>query len=135
MGILLAFIAATIFLIGLYQWAQGGASLWQIFRLKRRENELTRAEREEAEREVKQLERTADRTISASFRIIAVLAVMMWLFLGITMLLELFGINWMSYVASTAKQYWSNPAATTTNQSNTQARQDMLRNMGSSLRR
>ncbi len=134
MVILLAFIAVTIFLVGLWQWAQGGASLWQIFRLKNSEKKLTRAEKEQAEREVKQLERAADRTISASFRIIAVLAVMMWVFLGVTMLLELFGINWMSYVASTAKQYWSNPSATT-NQSNTQARQDMLRNMGSSLRR
>lgn len=135
MGMLLGFIAVTVFLIGLYQWAQGGASLWQIFTLRRREKDLTREERQEAEREVRQLERNADRTISASFRIIAILAVMMWLFLGVTMLLELFGINWMGYVASTAKQYWSNPAVTSTNQSTTQARQDMLRNMGAGLRR
>lgn len=134
MGMLFGFIAVTVFLIGLYQWAQGGASLWQIFSLKRREKELTREEKAEAELEVQQLERTADRTISASFRIIAVLAVMLWVFLGVTMLLELFGINWISYVSTQAKQYWSNPAVTT-NQSNTQARQDMLRNMGSSLRR
>ena len=134
MAILLAFIVVTFFLLGLYQWAQGGASLWQIFRLKRREKHLTRAEKEEAEREVQQLERAADRTITASFRIIAILAGILWFILGATMVLELFGINWMSYVASTAKQYWSNPAVTT-NQSNTQMRQDMLRNMGSSLRR
>ena len=41
MGFIIAFIAATIFLIGLYQWAQGGANLWRIFRLKRNEKFLS----------------------------------------------------------------------------------------------
>ena len=34
MGYIIAFILATIFLVGLIQWAQGGANLWRIFRLK-----------------------------------------------------------------------------------------------------
>lgn len=135
MAVLFAFIAATVFLIGLYQWAQGGASLWRIFTLRRHEKDLTRAEKVDAEREVKQLEQTADRTISASFRIIAVLAVFLWVFLGVTMLLELFGINWISYVSTQAKTYWSNPAVTSTTPNLNQSRNDTLRNMGNNLRR
>ncbi|MBQ6113449.1 MAG: hypothetical protein IJL10_04200, partial [Synergistaceae bacterium] len=93
MVVIFAFIAATIFLAGLYQWALGGASLWQIFRIRRGEKEMSSEEKKAAEREVKQLEESADRTISSSLRIIAVLAVLVWLFLGVTMILEIFGIN------------------------------------------
>ena len=96
MGYIIAFILATIFLVGLIQWAQGGADLWRIFRLKRREKFLSREEVIEAENEVKKLEQSADRTIGASFRIIAVLAVIVWVMLGITMILDLLGINWVS---------------------------------------
>lgn len=134
MGVIFAFIAATIFLLGLYQWAQGGASLWRIFSIRRKERALTREEKEQAENEVKQLEQTADRTLSASFRIIAILAVFLWIFLGVTMILEMFGINWISYVSTQARTYWSQPGATSS-QSPTQARNDMLRNMGNNLRR
>ena len=133
MGFIIAFIAATVFLIGLYQWAQGGASLWRIFRLKRREKFLSREERAQAENEVKRLERTADRTITSSFKIIAVLAVLVWIFLGVTMILDMFGINWISSLSTHAKSYWSQPGIES--QQNTQSRTDMLRNMGNNLRR
>ena len=130
---LFGFIAATIFLLGLFQWAQGGANLWQIFRIKRREKDLTRAERIEAENEVKRLERAADRTISASVRIIAVLLVFVWLFFGVTLLLELFGINWVSTFSARAKSYWAQPGMES--QQASPNRNDMLRNMGNNLRR
>ncbi len=130
---LLAFVAATIFLLGLWQWAQGGASLWRIFRLQR-EKHSTREERLQAEREVKELERTADRTITASFRIIATLAVMLWLFLGVSVLLRMFGIDMVGKLTTHAKAYWSQPAVQNSN-SPTQQRNDMLRNMGNNLRR
>ncbi len=134
MGFLFAFIGATIFLLGLWQWALGGASLWRIFSIRRKEKELSREEKAEAEREVKQLEQAADRTISSSLRIIAFLAVFLWLFLGVTMILELFGINWVSTFAARAKNYWAQPHIEgQTPQS--QSRSDMLRNMGNNLRR
>ena len=133
MGVLLAFIGATIFLLGLYQWALGGASLWRIFRIRRGEKSMSRDEKKEAEREIRQLEQSADRTISASFRIIAVLAVLVWIFLGVTMVLEMFGINWISTLSSRAKQYWAAPG--TESSQSTQARNDTLRNMGNSFRR
>lgn len=132
MGMLLAFIAATIFLFGLYQWALGGASLWQIFRIRRGEKGMSRDEKKEAEREIKQLEQSADRTITTSFRIIAVLAVLMWIFLGVTMVLDWFGINWISTLSSRAKQYWAAPGVS---QQSTQTRNETLRNMGNSFRR
>ncbi|MBQ6738180.1 MAG: hypothetical protein IJM82_02295 [Synergistaceae bacterium] len=133
MGYIIAFILATIFLVGLIQWAQGGADLWRIFRLKRREKFLSREEVIEAENEVKKLEQSADRTIGASFRIIAVLAVIVWVMLGITMILDLLGINWVSSLSTRAKTYWSQPGMES--QQNTQSRSDMLRNMGNNLRR
>ena len=136
MWILLGFIGATIFLFGLYQWAQGGATLWRIFRLKKEEKErnLTREERREAEKEVEKLEKAADRTITASFKIIAILAVFFWLFFGVTLLLDMFGINWISTFSSRAKTYWSQPGVTD-NHLNVQGRNDMLRNMGAGVRK
>ena len=133
MLVLFAFIGVSVFLLGLYQWALGGASLWRIFKLRKMERDLPAEERRQAEREVQELERSADRTISASLRIIAFLAVFVWIFLGLQMILELFGINMMGRITTTARQYWSQPAVST-NQSATQMRNDMLRNMGNNLR-
>lgn len=133
MGILFAFIGATVFLIGLYQWALGGASLWQIFSIRRGEKGMTRDEKKEAELEVKKLEQSADRTISASLRIIAILAVLVWLFLGVTMILEMFGINWLSSLSTHAKSYWVSTGMENTH--STQTRNETLRNMGNSFRR
>ena len=134
MLVLFAFIGVSVFLLGLYQWALGGASLWRIFKLRKMERDLPSEERRQAEREVQELERSADRTISASLRIIAFLAVFVWIFLGLQMILELFGINMIGRITTTARQYWSQPAVST-NQSATQMRNDMLRNMGNNLRR
>ena len=131
---LFAFIGASIFLIGLYQWALSGANLWQIFSIRRGEKGMTRDEKKEAEREVKKLEESADRTISASLRIIAILAVLVWLFLGVTMILEMFGINWVSTLSTHAKSYWVSSSGTDTHL-NVQNRNETLRNMGNSFRR
>ena len=113
-------------------WPLAMGARWSEF-VANIQKDLTREEKAQAEREVKQLEQAADRRISASFRIIAVLAVLVWIFLGVTMILEMFGINWVSTLSSRAKAYWSNPAVE--NQHNTPSRSDMLRNMGNNLRR
>ena len=134
MIILLSFIGVTVFLLGLYQWASGGAALWRIFSLRKMEKDLPAEERLQAEREVKQLEQNADRTITASFRIIAGLMIAVWIFLGLQMLLELFGVNMIGSITSTARQYWAQPQTQSSN-SPAHMRNDMLRNMGSSLRR
>ena len=134
MMVLFAFIGVTVFLLGLYQWALGGASLWRIFTLRKMQKDLPNDERLQAEREVKKLEQSADRTISASLRIIAVLAVLVWVFLGLQMILEMFGVNMIGSISSTARTYWSQPQVQNS-QSPTQMRNDMLRNMGNNLRR
>ena len=134
MIVLLSFIGVTVFLFGLYQWASGGAALWRIFTLRKMEKDLPSEERMQAEREVKQLEANADRAVSASFRIIAGLAVAVWIFLGVQMILELFGVNMIGSISSTARHYWSQPQVQNSN-SPTHMRNDMLRNMGNNLRR
>ena len=134
MIVLLSFLGVTVFLFGLYQWASGGAALWRIFSLRKMEKDLPSEEKLQAEREVKQLEQSADRAVSASFRIIAGLAVAVWLFLGLQMILELFGVNMIGSISSRARQYWANPQLQNSN-SPTQMRNDMLRNMGNNLRR
>ena len=133
MTILFAFIGVSIFLLGLYQWARSGASLWRIFSLKRQEKELSREERKEIDNEVKQLEQATDRTLSASFRILAWLGVIVWLFLGVTMILDMFGIDWINTIGTHAKQYWVGTGASNT--TNSFGRNEVLRNMGNSLRR
>ena len=134
MMVLLAFVGVSVFLVGLWQWALGGASLWRIFTIRKMEKDLPAEERMQAEREVRELERSADRTISASLRIIAVLGVLVWVFLGMQMILELFGINMIGTISTTARSYWAQPGVTSS-QSPTQMRNDMLRNMGNNLRR
>ncbi len=129
----LAFIAATIFLLGLWQWAKGGATLWSIFTLQRKKYS-TREEKVQTEREVKELERAADRSISASFRIIAVLTLVVWLFLGVSVILRMFGVDLVGKLTTHARAYWSQPVVQNSN-SPTQQRNDMLRNMGNNLRR
>ena len=134
MLLVLSFVGVTIFLIGLYQWAQSGASIWRIFSLKRQEKDLSREERLQTEREVKQLEQSADRTLSASFRILAVLAALTWVFLGITMVLDMFNIDWTGTLSARAKSYWAAPGVMSQN-SAVPGRNDMIRNLGNSLRR
>ena len=125
MTILFAFIGVSIFLLGLYQWAQSGAGLWRIFSLKRREKEI--------DDEVKKLEEATDRRLSTSFRILAWLGVFVWLILGVTMILDMFGIDWINTIGTHAKTYWARPGAVS--DTNTMGRNDVLRNMGNSLRR
>lgn len=142
MWFLLGFVGATVFLAGLYQWAQSGATLWKIFKIKRSESNLSREEIRRAEKEVQKLEQAADRTISASFKIIAALAVVVWLFFGVTMLLDMFGIDWVSTLSSKAKVYWTQSNVTTNSHNSnanthvkTPSRNEMLKNMSSGVKK
>ena len=67
-------------------------------------------------------------------KIIAGLAIFLWVVLGLQMVLELFGINMIGNITSTARTYWSQPAVTNSN-TPSQMRNEMLRNMGNNLRR
>ncbi len=126
------FIAMTIFLFGLYQWAKGGATLFQIFRIRRQEQGLRKSERQKLEEQVQQLERATDSTLRTSFRLLGFLAVFLWVVLGATIILDMMGIDWVGRVTARAQQYWSQ---TQTNTSLTQNRSNVLRNMGNNLRK
>ena len=104
----LALIGATIFIFGLLNWAQSGATLWQIFKLKWRNRfrRLRPLEREDLENEIKNLERSTDRYLLASLRIICTLAVLTWIFLAATVVLRAMGINWLDHVSAQARMYW-----------------------------
>ena len=65
--------------------------------------------------------------------IIAMLAVLVWLFLGVSVVLRMFGIDMIGRMTTHARAYWSQPAVNSN--SPTQQRNDMLRNMGNNLRR
>ena len=132
MLVILGFIAMTVFLFGLYQWAKGGATLWQIFRIRKSEKGLPRDERKKLENQIQQLERSTDSTLRASFRLLAFLAVFLWAALGITMVLDMMGIDWVGRLTAKAQQYWSQTPANT---SLTQNRSNVLRNMGNNLRK
>ena len=61
------------------------------------------------------------------------LAVFVWLFLGVTVVLRMFGVDLVGKLTTHARAYWSQPAVNSN--SPTQQRNDMLRNMGNNLRR
>lgn len=132
----IALICVTIFIFGLLNWARGGAGLFQIFKIRRRESSLTEEEREAAEREVKRLERAADNSIRASFKIIGILAIVIWLFLAVTVIFNMLGINWFSELSSRAHLYWHGSSITHTGHpvNSAAARNDILRGMSGNLK-
>ena len=139
----LALIGMTVFIFGLLNWAQSGATLWQIFRLKwkNRFRRLRPLEREDLENEIKNLERSTDRYLLASLRIICMLAVLTWVFLAVTVVLRSMGINWLDNVSAQARSYWSgvslsrlkdDPSADPNNR--VTMRNDILQGMGTKLK-
>ncbi len=132
MTMFLSFIAATIFLYGLYQWAAGGANLWRIFQIRRNAAYMTNEELKRAEQEIKQLESHTDRTLGLSFKIIGAIAVLIWAFLGVTTILNMFGIDLIGNMSSRAKMYWAQPEVSA--KKAVQNRSKMLRDMSSRLR-
>lgn len=105
----LALIGLTIFIFGLIQWANSGATLWQIFKIKwrKRFRRMSAAERHQADEEIHRLEQSTDRYLLASLRIISILAIVTWIFLAATVILNAMGIDWMARVSSSARMYWS----------------------------
>lgn len=137
MLLIIIFVAFSVFIFGLFQWAKGGATLWRIRDIRRRQRsgELSEEERRQAVKDIRSLEKGADKAISGSFKFIGALAVFTWVFLGVTMLLDLLGINWVSALSGRAARYWNANASTSVYGSSiTAERNDMLKNLGSSLK-
>lgn len=132
MIVIFSFIAVTLFMFGLYQWAKGGANLWQIFRIRKSEKGLTRDERKKLENEVQKLEQATDVTLRTSFRLIGFLTVFLWVVLGATIILDMMGIDWVGRLTTKAQKYWSQ---TQENTNLSQSRSNMLRSLGNNLRK
>ncbi len=133
MTIFLAFIAMSIFLYGLWQWATSGAGLWRIFQLRRNAQYMTNEELKRAEKEIQKLESNTDRTLGLSFKIIGTVALIVWAFLGITTVLNMFGVDLIGNMTSRAKMYWAQPEVNS--KKAVQNRSKMLKDMSSKLRR
>ena len=89
----LAFAALTVFLLGLVQWARSGAGIWRIRSIRRSEGTLSTAEKREAEAEVQRLERSTDRLLLMSLKLVGVVALLVWVVLGVSMVIDALGLN------------------------------------------
>lgn len=132
MGVFLGVLGLAIFLVGLVQWARGGAALWSILRLKK---DAQSAER--AQSEIRRAEKATDHFLRSSFRVIGILAVVMWLFLGLTLVLDLMGVNWIDRISGRARAFWGSPvynqAPVTTH--SPASRNSILKSMGEKFRK
>ena len=135
MWILLGAIAIAIFLFGLVQWAYSGAGLWSVWSLKKALRFASRREWAEKEDEIRRTEKRTDQSLMSSFKVIGILAAVMWLFLGVTVLLDLLGIDWVSRISARAQTFWGSPAynsAPVTTQSPAR-RSDIMKSIRDSL--
>ena len=114
MGILLIIVSLAIFLFGLIQWARGGAALWSLLRLKREARPSNPLKRAWESAEIRRAEKATDQLLRSSFRVIGILAIGMWLFLGLTVLLDLLGVDWVSRISARAQTFWGSPVYNST---------------------
>lgn len=135
MWILLGAIAIAIFLFGLVQWAYSGAGLWSVWSLKKGLRFASRREWAEKEDEIRRTEKRTDQLLMSSFKVIGILAVVMWLFLGVTVLLDLLGIDWVSRISARAQTFWGSPAynSAPVNTQSPARRSDIMKSLRDSL--
>ena len=137
MWIILGAVAIAVFLFGLVQWAYSGAGLWSVWSLKKDLRSASRDELAEKEGKIRRTEKRADQLMMTSLKVIGVLAVVMWLFLGLTVVLDLMGINWISTLSSRARTFWASSDAYTSAPAATRPplRNSVLRFLGGALRK
>lgn len=136
MWIFLGVIALAIFLFGLVQWAYSGAALWSVWSLKKDLRSAKRDERAEKEDEIRRTEKRTDQLLMSSFKVLGILAVVMWLFLGVTVVLDLMGINWVSTLSSRARTFWGTPTYNSAPATKRPSGQNsILRSLGNALRK
>ncbi len=111
----ISFIAMTVFMFGLWSWAQSGSTLWQIFRIKRNSDFMTYDEKQKAEAEIKKLETFTDRALRTSLKLIGFMALFVWLFLGVTTVLNMFGVDLIGSLTARAQKYWASPEVASKN--------------------
>lgn len=134
----LGFSAFWVLVFGILQWARGGDGIWRLFKvqrqLQREGGSLGWREEERAKREIQRLESATDRMLRASFKAVGFLALCAWIAVGVTFLLDAFGIEWVHHVTSRASIYWRAEVGGV-HRTAASARNDMLRNIGLNMKK
>lgn len=134
----LQFIAAGLLLFGLLEWARGGDGIWRIFKIRRslrnEDAQLGWREKEKIQKEIRQLENSTDSLLRTSFKAVCFLALCLWVAVGVTFLLDAFGIEWAHHVTTRASIYWRAEISGTGKHKDT-ARSEMLRSMSLGLKK
>lgn len=119
---LLFIIIACIFfcLMGLLQWARGGAGIWSIFDFSQKADvseielktktgtRLRWADREKkAKRSLELMKSRTDRILKSSLKTLGVLGGIMWLFIAVVSVSDVLGIDLLDQLGFRATRYWS----------------------------
>ena len=131
------FVGGALFLFGLVQWARSGAILWDIrhllknhpveeFVVRRRETPAPRMgidgdapivverddesrKRDFVRRSMREMESLFDGLLRSSFRVLGVLALCVWLFVMLSVALDVLELDWMDRLSFTANRILGNP--------------------------
>ena len=150
-------IGGLVFLFGLVQWARSGALLWDVHRLlhhgptpdtEEMEEKLGRETRknESLKQSVQSMEMTMDGLLRSSFKMLGILALCVWIFVVLSVVTDMMGLDWLDRLSFSANRILGNPTVRAANRpagynSNTilrgsaTARNDRLRSLGSGVRR
>lgn len=138
MGWLLLIVGGAVFLFGLVQWARGGAGIWAILKYRREKYRLSASERLREEEEIRKIETLTDSALKASFKLLGFVAAAMWIFLGLTLIFDLMGVDWMSRISSRARYYWNSPtyvASPVGKKHSTPQRNAIIQSLGEGVRK
>ena len=153
----LLIIAGIVFLFGLVQWARSGALLWDIHRLMHHGSTsaadgMEGGIKEEARRKeslkqsIQKMEITMDGLLRSSFKLLGVLALCVWIFVMISVVADMAGLDWLDRLSFSANRILGNPTvrasnrpagynSNTTLRGNAGARNDRFRSLGAGVRR
>ena len=154
-------VVGIVFLFGLLQWARSGAVLWDIHSLLKRGSDLssdaantretgrdeTARRKESLNNTVQRMETTMDGLLRSSFRILGVLALCVWAFVTLSLIVDMLGLNWLDRLSFSSNRVIGNPTVRSGRSSSgfsftgaggsggARGRGDTVRSMGSGLRR
>ena len=138
-------VGVVVFLIGLVQWARSGAVLWDIHRLTKHgrptaedPGETKAGEKETLQKSIQRMEVTMDGLLRSSLKVLGVLALCVWVFVMITVVVDMLGLDWLDRLSFSANRMIGSPtvrAGSNRAGGGSSARGDTLRSMGSGVRR
>jgi hypothetical protein len=144
MGGLILLVCAVVFLFGLVQWARCGATLWEFVRLSRSQpgnaeddEEAKRTATKQKNRILSDLEHVADSLLRSSFRILSVLALTVWLFVVVSVIIDALGLDWLDSLSFRANRLWGDPTVRSerNNRNSNGGRGSTLQSLGTNFRR